>query len=277
MMRARVVILTGSELRHRFFRKALALSEGIEVAGSFCETTPGSMRDLVEGYDDTREILKAHLRERDRVEADFFGAFDSLAPDLSQPSGMPRGALNTQPDTREKLESLAPDLLVCFGTSIIREPLLSTYAGRFLNVHLGLSPYYRGSGTNFWPLVNGEPEYVGVTFMHIDAGIDTGEVIHQMRPRIYRGDGAHQIGNRLIRDMAFECASLIRAWDEIETMDQMPAPEDARFYRRADYVPNAVHQLRDNFASGMIDHFLDDYESRIARVSIVSQPVLGAS
>ncbi len=38
--------------------------------------------------------------------------------------------------------------------------------------------------------------------MHIDAGVDTGEVIHQMRARVALGDSPAQIGNRLIVDMA---------------------------------------------------------------------------
>ena len=50
------------------------------------------------------------------------------------------------------------DVVLVFGTGILREALLSAFPGRLINIHLGLSPYYRGAGTNFWPLVNGEPE-----------------------------------------------------------------------------------------------------------------------
>ena len=53
------------------------------------------------------------------------------------------------------------------------------FSRKFLNVHLGLSPYYRGSGTNVWPLINTEPDMVGATLC-IDAGIDNGEIIHQI-------------------------------------------------------------------------------------------------
>jgi len=48
---------------------------------------------------------------------------------------------------------------------------------------LGLSPYYLGSGTNYWPLVNEKPEFVVATFMHIDTDIDTEEIIHQIRAK----------------------------------------------------------------------------------------------
>ena len=37
-----------------------------------------------------------------------------------------------------------------------------------INVHLGLSPYYKGSATNFWPFVNNELQFLGVTFMVTD-------------------------------------------------------------------------------------------------------------
>ena len=70
-----------------------------------------------------------------------------------------------------------PDVVLVFGTGILREPLLSAFDGRIINIHLGLSPYYRGAGTNFWPLVNREPEYVGATIHYLDAGIDTGPIL----------------------------------------------------------------------------------------------------
>ena len=69
---------------------------------------------------------------------------------------------------------------------------------KILNLHLGLSPYYRGAGTNYFPFVNNEPEYVGSTFMYLDEGIDTGEIIHQIRPLINITDSFHQLSNRFL-------------------------------------------------------------------------------
>ena len=69
---------------------------------------------------------------------------------------------------------------------------------KILNLHLGLSPYYRGGGTNYFPFVNNEPEYAGSTFMYLDEGIDTGEIIHQIRPVINITDSFHQLSNRFL-------------------------------------------------------------------------------
>lgn len=269
----RIVILTGSELRHVFFRKAVALSSGIETLLSVCEGQERSLRRTTEAGAGDNSLRLRHVAMRDRAEEDFFGAFAALAPDRSNPVFTPDGGAN-DPALADTVARLNPDLLVAYGCSIIREPLLSSYAGRFLNVHLGLSPYRRGAGTNFWPLVDGEPEYVGATFMHIDAGIDTGAIIHQIRPRIFPGDDAHRIGNRLIADMTIVYAEIVRRFDVLPAMPQPKIPADAQVYRQKDFSENATRRLYEQFADGLVERYLAERERRCARVPIVENPAL---
>ena len=77
-----------------------------------------------------------------------------------------KGEINDEQVVRQ-IKDLNPDLLVCYGSSLITSDLLEIYNKRFLNVHLGLSPSYRGSGTNAWLLINNEPHMVGATFMYM--------------------------------------------------------------------------------------------------------------
>ncbi|MDR9382125.1 MAG: formyltransferase family protein, partial [Natronomonas sp.] len=174
----------------------------------------------------------------------------------------------------EEITDLDPDLLVAYGCSIVRGPLLSEFRGRFLNVHLGLSPYYRGTGTNFWPLVNGEPEYVGATFMYIDEGVDTGEIVHQIRARVYPDDTPHQVGNRLIADMTRTYIKIVRRFDALKPVDKPSEPEDSNYYRRDDYTTEATRKLYQNFGSGLVERYLEEREDRIRAVPIVSNPAL---
>ena len=84
---------------------------------------------------------------------------------------------------------------------LINKPdLIDAYKGKFLNVHLGLSPYYKGR-TNIFPIIDKRPEMVGATFMYIDQGIDTGDIIHQIQADYFVGDSVHSVGNRLIKKM----------------------------------------------------------------------------
>lgn len=266
-----VVILTNSELRHQFVRKALALDDEIEVLRTYCESTDGSTIDRVR--EDGDEVKVQHLEARAASEEDFFGHFVDYTPDHSNPQTIPNGEINAEKYYREICE-LDPELLVAYGCSIIEDPLLSEYEGRFLNVHLGLSPYYRGTGTNFWPLVNGEPEYVGATFMHLDAGVDTGDIIHQIRARVKPGDTPHQIGNRLIADMIRPYRKIITNFRELREMDQPDAPDNEHYYTTSDYSTAATEQLYENFDAGLVEDYLSEREERTAAAPLITNPVL---
>ncbi len=269
----RIVILTGSELRHVFFRKYTALSNGVHVINSYCEGLEKSLGNFVAKNGLANDVRSKHLLARERSENDFFGLFVDNTADNSHPVFLPKGEVNNRAYAQTIIDS-NPDLLIAYGCSIIREPLLSAFRGRFLNVHLGLSPYYRGSGTNYWPLVNGEPEYVGATFMYIDSGIDTGEIIHQVRANYSWGDTPSQIGNRLIVEMSRLCRSIIINFDNLERMPPLPRPVHERVYKRKDYTEESVAALYRNFEAGLIDTYLNEEASRCEKVPICSNPAL---
>jgi folate-dependent phosphoribosylglycinamide formyltransferase PurN len=266
-----IVILTNSQLRHQFARKAIALDGDINVLRTYCESTDGTTLDRVREEGD--QIKLRHLESRAEAEDDFFRHFVDYTPDHSTPKQIPNGDINDDQYYQEIVE-LDPELLVAYGCSIIEDPLLSAYDGRFLNVHLGLSPYYRGTGTNFWPLVNGEPEYVGATFMHLDAGIDTGDIIHQIRARIKPDDTPHQIGNRLIADMIRPYREIITKFDELENVEQPGIPDNERYYTTSDYSTEATKQLYENFNNGLVDDYLAEQKERNDNILLVKNPAV---
>jgi len=267
------VILTGSELRHEFFRKTLAASPRINILNSYCETHENNLRSQVESSQENHHLRLRHLNARAESETLYFQESVNSGIDNSKPIALNHGAINSDRSVASIID-LNPDLLFAYGCSIIREPLLSTFSGRFVNVHLGLSPYYRGSGTNYWPLVNGAPEYVGATFMHIDQGIDTGEIIHQVRATAMPGDTPSNLGNRLIQKMTLVAEQLITSFDTIVPMTQPPEPPDARRYRSKDFSESSVAELYENFENGLVDRYLDEQVERCARVPILSNPAL---
>ncbi|MCX6757905.1 MAG: formyl transferase [Candidatus Nomurabacteria bacterium] len=271
-MKKRVIILTGSELRHDFFRKLFALDPEIDVIQTFCEGTEKSLSAFIEKETDTVMRLK-HLKAREESEKDFFNVFVKTSKDLSNPVFLPKGEINNLRYT-EKIINLKPDLIIAYGCSLIKEPLLSAFPKRFLNVHLGLSPYYRGSGTNYWPLVNNEPEFVGATFMYIDAGIDTGDIIHQIRARITWGDTPSSIGNRLIKDIIPTYQAIVKNVDSLRTMPQPKVPDDEKVCKQKDYDEKSVEKLYNNFNNGMVEKYLSEINERLQKSPIVENPSL---
>ena len=84
------------------------------------------------------------------------------------------------PSVIEELKAANPDLVVVLGTEIIRDPVLAA-APRFVNLHAGITPLYRGSHGQFWAVMNDDLEQVGVTLHVVDRGIDTGPILGQAR------------------------------------------------------------------------------------------------
>ena len=265
----KIIILTGSELRHDFIRKAIALNSNIKVLKSYCEGTEKSLIKLVDS-----KLKKEHLESRAQSEKDFFSSFLSLTPDHSNQILIPRGSINKEEYINE-IKNLNPDIILAYGCSIIKEPLIEYFSKRIVNIHLGLSPYYRGSGTNFWPLVNKEPEFVGATFMYMDKGIDTGEIIHQIRARIYKGDTPHQIGNRLISDVAIISIELIKNFWKLKKMNYDFSKINGKYYTNKDFTENSVKQLYNNINNGLIDDYLTMAESE--KAPIIKNPAIRVS
>lgn len=266
-----VVILTGDSLRHDYMRHSFSLAEGVEVLRTYRETSRDTL--LKDARDEGEQIRIKHLERRAVSEHDFFAPFTSHAPDKSNPVDIPKGSINDE-NRYEEIVDMDPDLLLTYGSSIIKDPLLSEYENCFLNCHLGLSPYYRGTGTNFWPLVNGEPEYVGATFHYLVEEVDAGEIIHQLRASVYPNDGPHDIGHRLIADAGRIYPAIARQFGDLQSLEQPPEPEDSHYYRSSDYNPQATRQLYSNFADGMIDKYIAEHDDRVAAAPIVEQPVL---
>jgi phosphoribosylglycinamide formyltransferase 1 len=251
-----VILLTGSEIRHAFFRKFLAKMPEIKLIRTYCET-PIAIENLIKG-EEKKDLRSLHLQARTQAEEDFFELFVDSSEDLSHPVSIQRGTINDEAHVKDIIR-LNPDYLVAYGCSIIKSDLIEHFEGRFINLHLGLSPYYRGSATNFWPLVNNEPQFVGATFMHIDAGIDTGQIIHQLRARIVPFDTVHSIGNRLIKDACEVMGKILRRGIIKESF---PLPEESSFvekvYRNKDYSEESVRTLYNNFNEGMTSSYLEN-------------------
>lgn len=250
----KIVILTGSEVRHEYFRKKIAIDERIFVLASYCEGSEKSLANLMHQKADTSQLEFKHVEARLQSEKDFFIEYISSIKDKSNPHFIKKGAINEANIVNEIIE-LNPDLLVCYGSSLIKSELLTKFENRFLNVHLGLSPYYRGSGTNVWPLINSEPDMVGATYMYIDAGIDTGEIIHQIRADIFLGDSPHSIGNRLIRKMTSTYAEIIYNFNNLEKEKQ--PKNQGKLYLEKDFTSKSCRQLYLNFENGMIESYIN--------------------
>lgn len=269
----KIVLLTGSELRHDFFRIFLGNIPNIKVLKSYCESADLNLMSII-ADDIDNSLRKRHLYQREQTEKDFFELFCKHTKDNSNPVFIKKGQINSEIYVNE-IKKLNPDIIISYGCSIIKEPLIECFNNRFINIHLGLSPYYKGSGTNFWPFVNNELEYLGVTFMYIDKGIDTGKIFHQIKADIKLNDDMHKIGNRLIKDFVTLLPVIIENFDAIEDVSEISiAKENEKLYKNIDFTEKSLELAYNNFSKGMIDNYLRYKTELDGKVKIVYNPIL---
>jgi methionyl-tRNA formyltransferase len=258
----KLAVLTSRSLRHHFYLDALARRH--ELAAVVRE----AKRDLVRASaGDASAVMRAHLAERDDAERRYFGAHEKPAGE--RVLDVAPGEANA-PEVFALLRECDPELVLIFGTSIIEPPILSHYEGRIVNLHLGLSPYYRGAASNFWPLVNAEPECVGATIHHAIRKVDAGALLHQVRPELAVADGAHDVGCKAVMAGVVGVVALLACAERAALpagRSQMPG--EGAVYRRRDFSADAVRRLHANLDAGMIADYLAAKTERDAKRPVV--------
>ena len=261
MKKKKIVIFTANELRHLAFINYLKKTKGIEVVGALIEKK--------NKVNITKSLaLINHFRQRNNMESNYFKGLKIK----KREKYIYRCNKHFISSKRclDLIKELKPDLIVVYGSSIIRGSIINIYKNKILNVHLGLSPYYRGSGTNIFPLINSEPEYVGVTFMFLDKGIDTGNIIHQIRPKYKMNDSIHDIGNKLILRMFKIYKKIILNFEKIIKIKPIKI-KNSKYYKKKDFTEKTLQQLKKNFDNGLIKNYLKIHKKRERTIKLIKQ------
>lgn len=98
---------------------------------------------------------------------------------------------------RNTIRDIRPDviLLIAFGQLLSKSMLEIPPLGA-LNIHASLLPKYRGPAPIQWAIIGCEAE-TGVTFMRMDEGVDTGDVLATETTPIHPDDTSESLHERL--------------------------------------------------------------------------------
>jgi len=202
-----------------------------------------------------KNLIESHFKARDKSERLYFNNFKKFPRGVKHLS-LKHNTINDL-ETYKLIASLKPDAIVLFGTSIIKNPLLSKYEGKIINLHLGLSPYYKGSGTNLWPLYHEEPECVGATIHLAVKKVDAGGILHQYRPDLTRKDTIHDIGNKVILKGG---KILPYVLEQYLNESIIPVPQynsGGRILKIADFTPEILRNTIQKLQNGMISEYIE--------------------
>lgn len=264
----RIGLITSNHTRHRYLANVLAREHDVALV-----LAEEKQRDpaAVEGTDGERELVRDYFRDRAECERNLLSLGNEWSESIRHVEPVPAGEIN-EPEWAAKMRAADVALVAVFGSSILREPWLSELPGRMVNMHLGLSPYYRGSATNFWPLYYAEPEYVGATLHLIDPGVDSGPILRHARPRICPDDTPHSIGNQAIRAGSEALSRTLHeyATGQIAPVPQWEAPR-SRYFRSREFTPALLRGFLERWNAGLLPRVLREYDYRRSRVRLIRE------
>jgi methionyl-tRNA formyltransferase len=247
--KGRLVILTGDGLEHRYVANRLCAE--LPVAAVVVDTlrrTPRLRRafrgGVVPGLGRTaliafRRAVSDH-KARDRALTNVLGA--KAVEGFAAEDRVIRVAGINSPEAHAAVAALRPSALLVYGTVIVRDDMLERAQDVAFNLHTGMSPRYRGTECTSWPLVNGEPEWIGVTVHECKAAVDGGPIFACTRSPVEPGDGVHEVFARAVAEGAERYVEVVRQYMDGELDGQPQDLTTGTEYRG--YQWTLLHELR---------------------------------
>ena len=136
-----------------------------------------------------------------------------------------------------RLRDLKPDVgvVIAYG-HILKADLLELPPRGMVNVHPSLLPELRGAAPIEWTIINGL-EKGGVTIMQMDAGMDSGPILHQIPHTIDPDVTGGELSDHL-SEMGAQ--ALVETLALLESGALRPVPQD---HSRATYAPKLTREV----------------------------------
>jgi len=248
-----VVVFAGDHARHGYFLDRL--QERVDVNHVFVQSRePEIPRPSDHPSRAVRHWVDHHFALRRAVESRWFG--DSSPRDKSDVTVFEHFEGSEGEAIQCYLATLDVDLLVCFGTRILPDEVLALAKASW-NVHGGLSPWFRGDATMFWPSYLLQPQFTGVTLHEMTSRVDAGSIVHQTGASLVGGDGLHDLSARTLARGLEECAQVIAQTVQGTSLPPVsPQAPTGRVFAARDWRPEMCRVIYETFDDAIVDLFL---------------------
>lgn len=172
----KITLFTSNKNRHHYLINLLSkISDELFVVQECGTIFPG----LVPGHYPVSPIMSKYFEKVNEAQLKIFG--NSYVNNLNKnvkvlpitPGDINKCSLEFLTDF------LKSDIYVVFGSSYIKGDLVDfLIQQKTINIHIGVSPYYRGTDCNFWALYDNNPHLVGATIHMLSKGLDSGPMLY---------------------------------------------------------------------------------------------------
>ncbi|WP_087569409.1 formyltransferase family protein [Paenibacillus sp. MY03] len=250
------VFMTGSHPRHlyiarRLHEAGLLRALVIEQRESFVPAPPENLTEI-----DRKNFIR-HFSDRDLTEHRFFD--ETISIDLLD--GIPvlyisQEELNSQ-KVVDWIRRFNPDQLVSYGVHKLSPEIIDICPNYAWNIHGGLSPWYRGTVTLFWPFYFMKPNWAGMTIHRLSPQIDAGDIIHHSVPELKKGDGIHDVACRAVTQVAKDLVKILNLRKDGHKFEGTPQKNSGKLFLNSDWEPTHLRVIYQLFDNDIVDQFLD--------------------
>ena len=236
----RITIFSSNQPRHLNLVKSFAkISDEVFFISEVNTIFPGQVEDFFR----KSSIMQSYFKNVIESEKKIFGDHGFNCRNIRQFS-IKLGDLNMVEYAHLK-EALNSDYYIVFGSSFIKGWLIDFLVQKkALNIHMGLSPYYRGSSCNFWALYDNNPNYVGATLHMLSKGLDSGRILCHCIPKANKGDNLFDFTMQSVKVAQSCLVNLVKdqAINSIPCFEQDKSKEIS-YTRNRDFTNEVVEEF----------------------------------
>jgi hypothetical protein len=172
----RITLFTSNKNRHNYLINLLSeVCDQLYVIQECGTIFPG----IVSGHYQASRIMKKYFENVNNAQSRLFGnSYINNKKKNIKILPMLSGDLN-QCSMNLLSDFLKSDVYLVFGSSYIKGELVDFLVNqKAINIHAGVSPYYRGTDCNFWALFDDNSHLVGATIHLLSKGLDNGPMLY---------------------------------------------------------------------------------------------------
>lgn len=247
----KALVLTSNSLRHKYY--AQELSKKFDIVGIISEPKTVYYQKAKE----ESQIVREHFDNLSKYEELFFK--NAKFPEDIELLELVKSNMNNQ-EVIDWAKKYKPDVIFLFGTVILSDIWLNAFENKIINLHLGLSPYYRGSATLFWPIYNNELECLGVTIHLATKKVDAGQILGRVKPIYEVGDNYYTLNYKAIKKGIDCMGEIVQKYldGNIELIEQDLS--NSKVYKKADFTEQILLQALENIGEGLTEERIKSIE-----------------
>lgn len=244
-IKMKITVFTSNQPRHLNLIESLSKVSDEVFAVQECTTVfPGKVKDFF----DNSVVMQKYFNYVMEAEKNVFGNIKFLPRNVRQ-LVLKSGDLN-KVSMGVLEEALKADVFVVFGSSYIKSPLVDFLIDqKAINIHMGISPYYRGSSCNFWAPYDGHPELIGATIHILSRGLDSGDILYHALPKSEEVD-IFSLGMKAVRVAHDSLVERIRT-NEIFEYESIPQDrtKEYKYTKNKDFTDAIADQYLNSMFS----------------------------